>query len=182
MSIIDNAKAIAKEAHFGVKRKWGDDPYIVHPERVAKKVASLEGTDDIDVAAALLHDVVEDTEEQSEKERYMERIEKECGAEVLSLVLELTFPTEGKIWKNRPRAEKNVVREKQMRRMSLRARRIKMVDRWDNLNDMENAPYNLIRKTVDESWRLLQICGIADDKMAAELKNTIQQRAKTKRK
>ena len=55
-----------------------------------------------------------------------------------------------------------------------------MVDRWDNLQDMKNAPERLVQKTVEESYRLLEICGKVDEKMAAELKEIIDQRAKGK--
>ena len=177
MSIVEKAKAIAFEAHKGVSRKWGNDPYIVHPERVANKVASLAGATDVDIAAAWCHDVVEDAE-PSMKDHYAQRIKDECGADVLALVMELTFPTEGVEWAGRPRAEKNVIREAQMKRMTLQAKRIKMVDRWDNLNDMANAPHRLIQKTVDESFRLLDICKEADSEMAFELKDAILKRVK----
>jgi (p)ppGpp synthase/HD superfamily hydrolase len=179
MSIVDKARAIATEAHKGVSRKWGNDPYIVHPERVANKVANLADADDVDIAAALAHDVIEDAD-PSMKDHYAQRIKDECGADVLDLVMELTFPTEGAEWAGRPRAEKNVIRFAQMRKMSRKAQRIKMVDRWDNLNDMNNAPHRLIQKTVDESWTLLDICKEADAAMASELKDAIMKRAKGK--
>lgn len=171
--IVSNARKIAHEAHKGQMRKWSSDQYILHPERVSSKVQSLANIDDIDVAAALLHDVLEDC-----GEHWAEVIEKECGAEVLALVRELTFPTEGAEWAGRPRAEKNVVRFQHMRNMTPRAQRIKMVDRWDNLNDMDNAPHKLIRKTCDESWELLDICKDADPAMASELKDAILRRQK----
>jgi (p)ppGpp synthase/HD superfamily hydrolase len=180
--IVVEAKKIAEKAHTGVFRKWSDppQPYIVHPTRVANKVASLQGMTPVDVAAAWCHDVCEDAPSAGEKDNYARLIEKECGIDVLTLVMELTFPTEGAEWLHKPRAEKNVIRFRQMEAMSKRAQRIKMVDRWDNLNDMENAPQRLIQKTVDESYRLLEICRGADEKMAAELKNVIDKRAKGK--
>lgn len=181
MSIVEKAKAIAYEAHKGVERKWSAGvPYFVHVERVANKVASLQGMSEVDIAAAYLHDTVEDAPSSAEKDRYARQIEKECGIDVLTLVMELTFPTEGAEWCGKPRAEKNVIRFKQMRAMSARAKRIKMVDRWDNLNDMDNAPHKLICKTVDESFELLDICKDADVEMASELKDTILKRAKGK--
>lgn len=61
MSILtDRAKFFAEVAHAGQTRKYSDDPYITHPIRVSEIVAHNGGTDDM-VAAALLHDVVEDT-------------------------------------------------------------------------------------------------------------------------
>jgi len=187
MNMIQKAKQLATEAHKGVNRKWGNDPYIIHPERVAAKVATLDGCNEEDVAAAWLHDVIEDSGEglapeakAAVKEQYAQRIKDECGEVVLSLVRELTFPTEGDEWAGRPRAEKNVVRFAHMRGMTKRAQRIKMVDRWDNLHDMVNAPHKLIRKTCDESWELLDICKDACPAMAKELKEAILERQRGK--
>ena len=60
-SLIDFAYRYAKEAHGDQKRKYTGEPYINHPVAVAKIVASVtDGCDEI--AAALLHDVIEDTE------------------------------------------------------------------------------------------------------------------------
>ena len=52
--------ATAAHAAVGQRRKYTDEPYIVHPARVAVTVAKFGGTDEM-IAAAYLHDVVEDT-------------------------------------------------------------------------------------------------------------------------
>ena len=57
--IITAAKMLAGEAHKGQMRKYGGLPYIIHPIEVATIVEEAGGTDDM-IAAALLHDVVED--------------------------------------------------------------------------------------------------------------------------
>lgn len=56
-SLVEIAKAIAEEAHRGQTRRDGKRPYIVHPEAVADRV----GHSDECVAAAWLHDVLEDS-------------------------------------------------------------------------------------------------------------------------
>ena len=58
-TLISQAYEVAAAAHRGQVRKSGE-PYITHPIAVAKIVAEL-GLDDITIAAALLHDAVEDT-------------------------------------------------------------------------------------------------------------------------
>jgi (p)ppGpp synthase/HD superfamily hydrolase len=168
--MIEQAKKLAERAHEGQFRKWSNPPqkYIVHPIRVAEKVATLVGVDEIDISAAYDHDVLEDCGEHWAVEIAA------ISPEVLSLVRELTFETEKPEWHNRSRAEKNIVREAHMRSMSRRAKRIKMVDRYDNLLDMTYAPRKLIHKTVDESYRLHEICKDADVEMAKDLLEVIQ--------
>jgi GTP diphosphokinase / guanosine-3',5'-bis(diphosphate) 3'-diphosphatase len=59
LSIIERAYAVAEKAHRGQLRKSGD-PYITHPLAVTSILAELGMTPDT-LAAALLHDTVEDT-------------------------------------------------------------------------------------------------------------------------
>src|SRR3954464_7823477 len=58
-ALIRRAYAEAANAHTGQLRNSGE-PYIEHPLSVAMSVAEL-GLDDVAIAAALLHDAVEDT-------------------------------------------------------------------------------------------------------------------------
>src|SRR5690554_3238930 len=59
--LIRQAFDVAVDAHKNQRRKSGE-AYIFHPIAVAKIVASEIGLDAVSIAAALLHDVVEDTE------------------------------------------------------------------------------------------------------------------------
>ena len=59
MEMITKAYDLANKAHNGVCRRSGE-PYICHPLAVARLVLDL-GMDSESIAAALLHDVVEDT-------------------------------------------------------------------------------------------------------------------------
>ena len=63
MDIVRKAQVYAMAAHaaVGQKRKYTGEPYIVHPAEVAKIVAGVPGSTPDMVAAAWLHDVVEDT-------------------------------------------------------------------------------------------------------------------------
>ncbi|SEI87099.1 RelA/SpoT family protein [Demequina mangrovi] len=76
--LIERAYKVAEEAHRGQKRKSGE-PYITHPIAVAQIIADL-GMPDSVIAAALLHDVVEDTDYP------LERMEAEFGGEVAMIV------------------------------------------------------------------------------------------------
>lgn len=79
------AKAFATQAHGSIdqRRKYTGEPYIVHPIAVAEIVRTVPHTEEM-IAAALLHDVVEDTPVT------IEEIEAEFGVEVAELVGWLT--------------------------------------------------------------------------------------------
>jgi GTP diphosphokinase / guanosine-3',5'-bis(diphosphate) 3'-diphosphatase len=76
--IIDRAFATARTAHEGQLRKSGE-PYITHPLAVAKILADL-GSGPATIAAALLHDTVEDTEYS------LDALRQDFGPEVALLV------------------------------------------------------------------------------------------------
>ena len=82
ISLMDRAIIFATRAHSGTYRKGTKIPYIVHPIEAAAIVATM--TDDPDmIAAAVLHDVVEDTDATLEEIRFFfnERIAKLVEAE-----------------------------------------------------------------------------------------------------
>ena len=62
MTLIERAAQFAKDAHESInqRRKYSDQPYIVHPAAVAEIVASVTDDENM-ICAAWLHDVVEDT-------------------------------------------------------------------------------------------------------------------------
>lgn len=178
MGIIENAKNIATEAHKGVFRKWtkNNDPYIVHPARIANKLMTMPGTNEVDYAAAWLHDVIEDVAIPNNLvDHYNNLIREQCGQDVLDLVWELTNPTEGPEWKGKPREEKRKADWEHLILISNRAKRIKMVDRWDNVRDSSHAPKKWAAKYVPESYHLAKLCEIADPDMAKELVEAIDE-------
>ena len=76
--LIEQAYSWAASAHSTQRRKSGE-PFVEHPLSVARIVARL-GLDDVTVASALLHDVIEDTE------CTLGDVEAEFGAEVAKIV------------------------------------------------------------------------------------------------
>jgi len=84
-SLEEQARRYATEAHAasGQRRKYTDEPYIVHPAAVVELVRSVTD-DDAMLAAAWLHDTVEDTSNT------LQDIERHFGARVAQLVAMLT--------------------------------------------------------------------------------------------
>ncbi len=78
LELIQRACAVAAEAHDGTYRRSGE-PYVLHPIEVATILARLQ-LDPETLAAAVLHDVIEDTPVG------LERIEREFGPRVAKLV------------------------------------------------------------------------------------------------
>jgi (p)ppGpp synthase/HD superfamily hydrolase len=180
-NIVENADRIAEFAHGRIdqRRKWGTEnlPYIVHPRSVAAKVRTMPGMTDVDVAAALTHDVLEDVAfKLGLVEEYEDEIREACGQEVLDLVWDLTSPSERPEWEGKPRDEKRAADLPHLLAASDRAKRIKMVDRWDNLKDYKNAPRRyMVSKYLPESRQLLGHIGYVDEVMAKELKDRIEE-------
>jgi (p)ppGpp synthase/HD superfamily hydrolase len=114
---------------------------------------------------------------EQKEEFYCDLIRGECGPDVLNLVLELTNPTERREWKHRPRAERKAREWEHLATVSDRAKRIKLADRWDNLDGMKHAPAHLMQKYVPESRHLLSMCRHTDEAMASELEERIEELA-----
>ena len=79
MELVSEAIAFAVKAHDGMRRKKSDIPYILHPMEAAVIVGTMTNNQDI-IAAAALHDVVEDAEIT------IEEIEERFGRRVRELV------------------------------------------------------------------------------------------------
>ncbi len=78
LSVIERAYVVAERAHRGQKRRSGE-PYITHPIAVAQILADL-GVAPVVIAAALLHDTVEDTDYS------LDQLTTEFGEEIAMLV------------------------------------------------------------------------------------------------
>lgn len=83
MTLYQTALTLAVSAHAGQVRKHNNSPYVVHPIMVAR-IVEAAGFNESVVAAALLHDVLEDTTVTAET------IEREVGTDVLEMVQALS--------------------------------------------------------------------------------------------
>src|SRR5262245_46578040 len=127
MTLILQAAAFAAHAHRDQKRKYTGRPYIEHPMRVAGMACLLRDVPEEVVAAAWLHDVIEDCDVDRSD------IDARFGPWVEALVLQLTNPSKGS---PAPRAERKALDHAHIASASLWARKLKAIDRLDNLRDM----------------------------------------------
>lgn len=113
-----HAFLFADKAHRGQVRKYTGEPYIAHPAAVAKIVATV--TDDVAmVAAALLHDTLEDTTTS-----YLDLVTA-FGHDIADLVLEVTDvskPSDGN------RSVRKEIDRQHLAKASPRAKTIKLAD------------------------------------------------------
>ena len=151
--MVATAVELAYRAHSGQKRKYTGEDYFIHPCRVAKRVAELTGAQ-ILIAAAYLHDVLEDTS------IIWKEICDLVDVEVADLVLELTNPSKNM---KLPRQERKMIDRQHLATASLSAKLIKTIDRIDNLKDMKNAPDDFKKLYADESRLLMTALGLEKD-------------------
>ena len=144
LSVIDRAFAAAETAHEGQFRKSGE-PYITHPLAVAKILADL-GIGPVTVAAALLHDTVEDTEYS------LEMVKRDFGDEIAMLVDGVTKLDKVKYGDN---AQAETVR-KMVVAMSrdIRVLVIKLCDRLHNARTWQYVPAEKARYKAQETLEI----------------------------
>lgn len=137
--LIRKAFDFAVEAHQDQRRKSGE-AYIFHPIAVAKIVASEIGLGSTAIAAALLHDVVEDTDIT------VEDIEKEFNPKVGQLVAGLTKISQVKKDMNISMQAENFRKMLLTLNDDVRVIIIKLADRLHNMQTMESmADYKQVK-------------------------------------
>ena len=125
---VADALCFAADAHKRQRRKADDSPYIIHPLRVVQNLVVCEYSDPDLLCAAVLHDVVEDTDVT------LDEIEKRFGPAVASVVAEVTDD------KTLTKAERKRKQIEKVRYGSVNMQRIKIADKIDNCRDLLKQP------------------------------------------
>ncbi len=125
---IATAQTLATRAHAGQQRDDIGDPYIVHPTRVAARLARRFPDEAALTAAGWCHDVIEDCPQIARDE-----LRAAIGDDAFAIVCEITNPS--KQHAERPRAERKAMDRAHIATISRRARCLKLADRADNLRD-----------------------------------------------
>lgn len=130
VSLFLKALHFAADKHRDQKRKDVDaSPYINHPIYVAQILADIGGVDDLEIlAAAVLHDTVEDTEAESAD------IEREFGARIARIVGEVTDD------KSLSKSERKRLQIEHARHMSEEGALVKVADKIANVRDIASNP------------------------------------------
>ncbi len=142
--LIRKAFDFAVEAHKDVRRKSGE-AYIFHPIAVAKIVASEIGLGATSIAAALMHDVVEDTQYT------VEDIEKQFNPKVAQIVEGLTKIAQVKKDMNISMQAENFRKMLLTLNDDVRVILIKIADRLHNMQTMDSMPEGKQVKIASET-------------------------------
>ena len=144
VDIITKAFNFAKQAHKGVRRLSGE-PYIMHPIAVAQIACQEVGLGSTSICAALLHDVVEDTDYTTED------IENIFGPKIAQIVDGLTKISGGIFGEQASAQAENF--KKLLLTMSddIRVILIKICDRLHNMRTLESQPANKQYKIAGET-------------------------------
>lgn len=144
VDIITKAFNFARQAHKGVRRLSGE-PYVMHPIAVAQIACEEVGLGSTSICAALLHDVVEDTDYTTED------IENIFGAKVAQIVDGLTKISGGIFGEQASAQAENF--KKLLLTMSddIRVILIKICDRLHNMRTLKSQPANKQYKIAGET-------------------------------
>ena len=142
-ALIKQAFNVAVKAHAGQRRKSGE-PYIFHPIAVAQIVADEIGLGAVSIAAALLHDVVEDTEVT------LDDIERMFGETIARIVGGLTKISNLK-------KDNASIQAENFRKLLLtlnddiRVILIKIADRYHNMQTLDSMPEHKKERIASET-------------------------------
>jgi len=127
--LVAKASVYAQDAHRGQYRKYTGQDYVEHPEAVAALVRLWGGTAQ-QVAAAWLHDVLEDTDTTRD------HLLAVFGGDITVLVEELTDVFTSEDYPDMNRASRKALEAERLGNVSEEAKTIKLADIADNTKDI----------------------------------------------
>jgi hypothetical protein len=167
--LINKARHYATQAHKRInhRRKYTNQPYDIHLKAVAERVGSVSDDPEM-IAAAWLHDTVEDTPVT------FHDIEKEFGQEIGQLVSDLTDVS--KI-SDGNRAVRKAIDRAHLAQAEPRAKTIKLADLIDNCRDICSNNPRFARVYLTEMAALLEVLGDGDTKLFEQAKQLLSDSA-----
>jgi (p)ppGpp synthase/HD superfamily hydrolase len=164
--IVDRAELFARAAHgaIGQIRKYTGEAYVTHPIRVMGLVKTVLKDPDA-LAAALLHDVIEDTELTKED------ILTEFGPGVAEMVVALSDPPKVEGGPNR-KARKALDRDR-LSKASASVQTIKVADMIDNTESIVAHDPKFAKIYLEEKRLLLDVLTKADAGLVHVARNQI---------
>ena len=169
-TLILKAAQFAAKKHRDQRRKDKHaSPYIIHPISVALEISQIGGVDDPEIlAAALLHDTLEDTDTKPEE------LEAKFGKKVCEYVLDVTDD------KTLPKDERKRRQIEHAKKISKGAALIKLGDKISNVTDVINNPpedwdINRRKEYLDWAEKVIENCPKVNDRMENKFQEIIKQ-------
>ncbi len=155
--LISRARFFATEAHGRINhlRKYTGQPYQVHLKAVAQRVSTVTDDEEV-IAAAWLHDTVEDTPAT------FEDIEREFGSRVRQLVAELTDVSRSS---DGNRAARKQIDRQHLQQACPEAKSVKLADLIDNCVDICRNDERFGRVFLQEMAQLLPFLKEGDQRL-----------------
>jgi (p)ppGpp synthase/HD superfamily hydrolase len=150
MNLIKRARVFASMRHTGQVRKYTGEPYVNHLLGVVRLVSGIGASDEM-IAAAWLHDVLEDTETN-----VAELIDL-FGEDVTMLVVALTDQYTKETWPNFNRAQRKEMERKRLAKVSPNAQTIKVADLIDNTSTIVERDPKFAKTYLEEKRLLLEV-------------------------
>jgi (p)ppGpp synthase/HD superfamily hydrolase len=174
--ILQRVTEFATAAHGEQRRKFVDEPYINHPVRVMQICREYNKPVEI-LVAALLHDVLEDTDTTAEEiyDFLLPLTGQRLSEAALNLTIELTdIYTKAKYpaWNRRKRLAKEAER---ISTVSSSAQTIKYADIIDNSLDIHNSQDDFAAKFLQECRSLLKVLTKGDNDLRQRAIETVEQ-------
>ncbi len=164
--MITKARLYAKLKHCGQKRKWTNEDYFCHPERVAINVLKHGDVYDEMVAAAYMHDLIEDTPTTHSQ------INELFGKTIADMVLSLTSYSK-QVNISSIRALRKKADMEYLARQSDEVHIIKLYDRLDNVSDMVGSDAGFKRLYANETIDLITHIGSVDRDLSMKIKEIV---------
>lgn len=173
--ILEKITDFAGTSHGSQMRKYTPEPYIVHPVRVSKLCA--EYTDDIAIlSAAILHDVLEDTEVTLE-EMYkflVGILDPDMALRIVNLVVELTDVYTKKSYPQYNRRKRKELETERMEKTSPDSQTIKYADIIDNANEIVVYDRDFAHRFLHECKAQLRKLNKGDSKLYTRALNVVE--------
>lgn len=156
-----HAQVVNPDGSLGQKRKYTGEPYITHPIAVAGIVAAVEGHTREMLAAAFLHDTVEDTRDNPEETRItVGKLAQRFGptvADYVDWLSDLSTPADGN------RAARKTAERERLARAPAAAQTIKLADLIHNTQSIVAHDPSFARLYLEEKLALLEVLTRGDE-------------------
>lgn len=166
-TLLDAALQIAAQAHAGQRRKYTGEPYLSHCIEVVNILIKHGIDDQVMLAAAALHDVLEDCEGWDapllSRELYLKGLFDHARHRTTNLVVELTEPAhEGN------RATRKALEAQRLSQISPEAQTIKYADLISNTTSIAKHDEGFARVYLQEKWNILGVMTAGDPVLFAQ--------------